>query len=83
MASKLETMDQKRSRGQQITLFVSPSRPAILHNSRYRGDTVRAFSYGSSGFNLAWPPLKIKGGGEGYLEFLDLVINFGLDGRCL
>jgi hypothetical protein len=43
--------------------------------------TSEAFSYGSSGFNLALPPLKIRGGREDYLEFLGLVINFGLDGR--
>ena len=64
-----------------MTLFGSPSRPAILHNSRSHGEHSEAFSYGSSAFNLARPPLKIRGGGEGYLEFLGLVISFGLDGR--
>jgi hypothetical protein len=27
--------------------------------------------------------LILRGEGAGYLEFLGLVINFGLDGRCL
>ena len=66
-----------------MTFFVSPYRPAILHNSKSHGERDEASSYGSSGFNPARPPLKIRGGGEGYLEFLGLVINFGLDGRCL
>jgi len=66
-----------------MTLFVNPGRPGILHDSRPRGgDTVRPFLMVLPALT---PPslLEIRGGGEGYLEFLGLVINFWLDRRWL